>query len=331
MKKVRNSFFFLLLVIFVSCQQPSTTRTVVHSAPKPADFKIIGYLPGRSVDTTAIAFHRLTHINFAFAIPAKNGGGLDAVRNADKLAALVKKAHRHNVKVFISIGGWSIGDGGGDDSRFHRLAADAQERNYFVAKTMELVRRFNLDGVDVDWEYPDIENRSADDNVLLMRQLGDSLHAINKELTAAVVHYGNQGEGTKDEIFEIVDWLNLMAYDDDKGQPVPHSPYSLAEKSINYWVKERGLPANKAVLGLPFYGKPRKEKLSHYKDILAAGGDAMKDEFDSVYYNGISTIKKKTELAMKEGLAGVMIWEISQDTQDDRSLLKAINEVVGRE
>src|SRR5687768_11999270 len=148
MKKVRNSFLFLFLVIFVSCQQPSTTRTVVHSAPKPGDFKIIGYLPGRSVDTTAIAFNRLTHINFAFAIPAKNGGGLDAVRNADKLAALVKKAHRHDVKVFISIGGWSIGDGGGDDSRFHRLAADPQERNYFVTKTMELVRRFDLDGVD---------------------------------------------------------------------------------------------------------------------------------------------------------------------------------------
>ena len=329
MQKIRNAFFFFVLLLGASCQQPSTTRTVVHSPPKPDDFKIIGYLPGRSVDTATIAFHRLTHINFAFAIPAKNGGGLDALRNADKLAALVKKAHRHNVKVFISIGGWSIGDGGGDDSRFHRLAADPVERNYFVIKTMELVRRFNLDGVDVDWEYPDVENRSAEDNVLLMRQLGDSLHAINKELTAAVVHYGNQGEGTKDEIFEIVDWLNLMAYDDDKGQPVPHSPYSLAEKSINYWVKERGLPPQKAVLGLPFYGKPRKENLSHYKDLLAAGADPMKDEFDSVYYNGVATIKRKTELALKEGLAGVMIWEISQDTQDDRSLLKAINEVVG--
>ena len=330
MKNIRASFLLLFVLLAFGCQQPSATRTVVHSAPMASNFKIIGYLPGRSVDTAAIAFQRLTHINFAFAVPAKNGGGLDALRNADKLAALVQKAHRNNVKVFISIGGWSIGDGGGDDSRFHRLAADPQERNYFVAKTMELVRRFNLDGVDVDWEYPDIENRSAEDNVMLMRQLGDSLHAINKELTAAVVHYGNQGEGTKDEIFEIVDWLNLMAYDDDKGQPVPHSPYSLAEKSINYWVKQRGLPAHKAVLGVPFYGKPRKEKLSHYKDILAAGGDAMKDEFDSVYYNGVSTMKKKTELAVKEGLAGVMIWEISQDTQDDRSLLKAINEVVGR-
>ena len=309
-----------------SCQQPTASRTNAPSALSASNFKVIGYLPGRSVDTASIPFKSLTHINFAFAIPAKNGGGLDALRNADKLTALVKKAHANNVKVFISVGGWSIGDGGGDDSRFHKLAANADERNYFVTKTMQLVRNFNLDGVDVDWEYPDVENRSAEDNVLLMKQLGDSLHAIGKELTAAVVHYGNQGAGTKKEIFEIVDWLNLMAYDDDKGQPVPHSPYSLAEKSINYWVKERGLPPQKAVLGLPFYGKPRRENLSHYKDIIAAGGDPFKDEYDSVYYNGITTIKNKTMLAKKENLAGVMIWEISQDTNDDRSLLKAIND-----
>lgn len=323
-------FLFLLAPVFLSCQQPTGTKVIAPANPSSSEFKVIGYLPGRSVDTASIVFENLTHINFSFAVPAKNGGGLDALRNSDKLIGLVKKAHKNNVKVFISIGGWSIGDGGGDDSRFHRLAANVDERNIFVSKTMQLVRQYNLDGVDVDWEYPDIENRSAEDNVLLMKQLGDSLHAINKELTAAVVHYGNQGAGTKKEIFEIVDWLNLMAYDDDKGQPVPHSPYSLAEKSINYWVKERGLPAEKAILGLPFYGKPRREKLSHYKDLVAAGADPSGDQFDSVYYNGITTIKRKTELAKKENLAGVMIWEISQDTRDEHSLLKAINDVKGK-
>ena len=323
---MRFFLFISIILVSIGCQQPVGTA-VSAASDAPSEFKIIGYIPARSVDTASIRFDLLTHINFAFAIPAKNGGGLDALRNAEKLTELVAKAHTHNVKVFISVGGWSIGDGGGDDSRFHRLAADPKERDFFVSKTMDLVRRFNLDGVDVDWEYPDIENRSAEDNVLLMRQLRDSLHAVDKELTAAVVHYGNQGEGTKDEIFEIVDWLNLMAYDDDKGQPIPHSPYSLAERSINYWVKQRGLPAHKAVLGLPFYGKPRRDNLSHYKDLVAAGADPMKDEYDSVYYNGIATIKQKTELARREGLAGVMIWEIAQDTQDERSLLKAINEV----
>jgi GH18 family chitinase len=328
LNNMKNTLVILvaLLPVLGNGQQPKSPKKGVPSA---AGFKVIGYLPGRSIDTTLIPFHRLTHINFAFAIPAKTGGGLDALRNWDKLIGLVKKAHENQVKVFISIGGWSIGNGGGDDSRFHRAAETQQERDYFVAKAMQLVRNYNLDGVDMDWEYPDIENRSADDNVLLMKQLGDSLHAKNKELTAAVVHYGNQGAGTKREIFEIVDWLNLMAYDDDHGQYIPHSPYSLAEKSINYWVKERGLPSKKAVLGLPFYGKPRG-RLSHYKDLIAAGADPYRDQYDSVYYNGITTMKNKTELAQKEKLAGVMIWEISQDSNDEYSLLKAINESIGK-
>ena len=317
--------FLLLSTVAGICQQ--SNNKAKSTTP---EFMVIGYLPGRSVDTATIQFDKLTHINFSFAIPAKNGGGLDALRNWDKLTGLVKKAHQKNVKVFISVGGWSIGDAPGDDSRFHRMAASQEERNYFVSNLMELVRRFNLDGVDMDWEYPDVENRSAEDNVLLMKQLADSLHAKNKKLTAAVVHYGNQGDGTKKEIFAIVDWLNLMTYDDDRGQYVPHSPYSLVEKSYNYWVKQRGLPPEKAVLGLPFYGKPRG-KLTHYKDLVKAGADPNGDFYDSVFYNGINTIKAKTEFAVKQKMAGVMIWEISQDTNDQNSLLKAINDVARKE
>jgi chitinase len=318
--------FLLLSATTAFCQQSKNTK----KTSKTGEFMVIGYLPGRSIDTATIQFDKLTHINFSFAIPAKNGGGLDAIRNWDKLIGLVKKAHKNNVKVFLSVGGWSVGDAPGDDSRFHRLAASQEERNYFVTNVMEVVRRFDLDGVDMDWEYPDIENRSAEDNVLLMKQLGDSLHAKNKKLTAAVVHYGNQGEGTKKEIFAIVDWLNLMTYDDDKGQYIPHSPYSLVEKSYNYWVKQRGLPPEKAVLGLPFYGKPRG-KLTHYKDLVKAGADPHGDFYDSVYYNGINTIKAKTEFALKQKMAGVMIWEISQDTNDQNSLLKAINDTAKKD
>jgi GH18 family chitinase len=327
-----NAILILVLagMCFYTCsRQAPEEKSSVNTESRP--FMVIGYLPGSSVDTASIDFHRLTHINFSFAIPAKAGGGLAALRNSDKLIGLVRKAHENNVKVFISIGGWGIGDGGGEDSRFHELAETAEERSLFIAKTMQLVRDYNLDGVDLDWEYPDIENRSAEDYVLLMSELADSLHAKDLELTAAVVHYGNQGRGTKNEIFDIVDWLNLMAYDDDHGLPIPHSPYSLAEKSINYWVHERGLPPEKAVLGLPFYGKPRREGLSQYKDLIAAGADAQADAFDSVYYNGMNTIRSKTQLAMEEKLAGVMIWQIAQDTHDEYSLLKVINETAGRE
>ena len=290
-----------------------------------SNFKVIGYLPSRSIDTSKIPFQYLTHINYSFAIPAKDSGYLQAIREPDRLAGLVKKAHENNVQVFLSIGGWGIGDGGGNDTRFHRLAESAGQRNNFVKSTMEVVRQHNLDGIDLDWEYPDSSHRSADDFVLLMRELRDSLAPIGKKLTAAVVSYGRQGWGIKNEVFDLVDWLNLMSYDDDNGLKRPHAPYSLAVKTYDYWVSQRGLPESKAIIGVPFYGKPSlAQRGSAYRVLLAAGASAEKDQLDSIHYNGLKTIQQKTSFA-KQHAAGIMIWEISQDTTGKLSLLRTIS------
>ena len=48
------------------------------------------------------------------------------------------------------------------------------------------------------------------------------------------------------------------------------------------------------------------------------------DEVDNIYFNGIGTTQQKTCLAKTEGLGGVMVWELGQDSQDDTSLLRAI-------
>lgn len=88
MKNLLLSCSISFLILLAGCQQPSGTGSS-SPASTPSDFKVIGYLPGRSVDTANIRFDQFTHINFAFAIPAKNGGGLDALRNSDKLQALV--------------------------------------------------------------------------------------------------------------------------------------------------------------------------------------------------------------------------------------------------
>ena len=46
-----------------------------------------------------------------------------------------------------------------------------------------------------------------------------------------------------------------------------------------------------------------------------------------MYYNGVETIRKKTDLA-KQKAAGIMIWQILGDASGDKSLLKAINDEV---
>ena len=291
------------------------------------NFKVVGYYtPTKNPEEIQIDL--LTHINYAFAIPAKTGDTLLPLGNPENLIRTEKFVHKNQKQIFISIGGWGIGDGGGDDTRFHKMAEREEGRHAFVKNVMAFVNKYKMDGVDLDWEYPDEDSPSADHYVALVNELSDALHKQNKKLTAAVISYGNKGYGTKNEVFEKMDWLNLMAYDDDYGPDYirAHSPYSLAQKSLDYWLVERKLPAQKATLGLPFYSKKGMGNYGpSYNNLLKDGASPYDDYWKGAFYNGIFTIEAKVKLAKQRGCAGVMIWEISSDTKDEFSLLKAIS------
>lgn len=299
-------------------------------AQKPSEeFKVIGYYVPR-IAPEEVPLDILTHVNYSFAIPAKTGDTLIPLKDDSKLIRLVELAHDKDRKVFISIGGWGIGDGGGDDTRFHKMSETEEGRQRFIKSTMDFVNKYNLDGVDLDWEYPDEKSQSADDYVLLVKDLADKLHAQNKELTAAVISFGDKGYGIKAEAFEYMDWVNPMAYDNDYGPDYvrAHSPYSVAVKSLDYWLDERKLPAKKCVLGLPFYAKRGMGQYGpSYKGLLADGASPYDDYHKGSFYNGMLTIEAKTKLAMERGCAGVMVWEISHDTTDETSLFKTIQRV----
>ncbi len=291
-----------------------------------SEFKIIAYCtPSTNIDSIPFAY--VTHINFSFAIPAKSGDTLLPLRQPDYVTALINRSHAHNVKVFLSIGGWGIGDGGGDDTRFHVMAEREEGQWRFVESSIDMVKLYNFDGIDLDWEYPDEDHRSADDFVALCRKYHESLHALGKEFTAAVVSHGPKAYGILEASYPYLDWINIMVYDNDYGgeELKHHSPYSLAVKCIDYWLNDRNLPAEKCVLGLPFYAKKGFGNYGFsYKKLLEAGASPYDDYWNGHFYNGMITIANKTDLAVKKGLGGVMVWEASHDTTDEFSLFKTI-------
>lgn len=127
-----------------------------------------------------------------------------------------------------------------------------------------------------------------------------------------------------------------MSYDYKDGKNYPHSPYWLAVSSFDYWVTYRGLPQSKAVLGLNFgpYGRAMKLNANPYADSyvsqkgLGRGRGGINNiPPDTLYYNGIKTVKAKTRLALKRG-TGIMIWALASDTTGKYSLLRAIHEVI---
>ncbi len=278
--------------------------------------KIIGYFPSWSGSVSNIQFDKLTHVNYSFLLP-KADGTLKPIENETKLNQLVAAAHNEYSKVLIAIGGWN----NGDDSAFETIAADEQLTITFVSNVMAFVREHNLDGVDMDWEYPD-SGQSAANYVSMMTVFADSLHSNNKMLTAAVVGKEWDINSIRDSIFSLVDWLNIMAYDNFSQDN--HSTFLFATSCLNYWQNTRELPKEKTVLGVPFYGY---SPYASYRSIVSQHPDApYTDHVGNYYYNGKNTMHNKTLMA-KERCAGTMIWEISQDTyEQETSLLTVIYE-----
>ncbi|MFB6719305.1 glycosyl hydrolase family 18 protein [Kribbella sp. NPDC056345] len=284
----------------------------------PPGFKSVGYMPSWSGSVTAIQYSKLTHINYSFALPNSNGS-LQAIPDPGKLNQLVSLAHQNGVKVSLAIGGWN----NGNDSAFEQLAANSGSRTTFVNAVMGAINQYNLDGVDIDWEYPD-PGVSGDRFTLLMQQLSTTLHNNGKLLTAAVVSEGGTANGVQPAVFNAVDWLNIMAYDGGS----PHANYDWSIGAANFW-KNRGLPKAKTVLGVPFYSRPTYVA---YKDIVAQNpNNANVDCYNNggqQCYNGIPTIKRKTQWAVANA-GGIMNWELSQDATGSLSLLSAIFDAAG--
>jgi GH18 family chitinase len=280
---------------------------------------LVGYMPSWQGAVEDIQYAKLTHINYAFALPSAAGdGGLASLENPSKLQRIVERAHADGVKVGIAVGGWSDLKNPG----FEGLSASASGRENFADNLLRLIRTYDLDGVDIDWEYPRGLVQSQQYN-LMMHLLAERLHAVGKFLSAAVADGAENGAAIPAEIFHYIDFLNIMAYDGDGEDG--HSPYSLAESALDYWLG-RGLPPSKAVLGVPFYARPSWKT---YKTLLAKGADPHADRFKGDSLNGMDTIARKSHLAITKG-NGIMIWELSGDAQGPDSLVSVISKIIGR-
>ncbi|TDO73304.1 putative secreted protein (Por secretion system target) [Flavobacterium chryseum] len=293
-----------------------------------AQKKVIAYIPNwidlNSFSST-IQYSKLTHINIAFENPDANGyltfnSGSNTIINA---------AHAQNVKVFVSLGGGAISEGGAIRDNYFNLITPGN-RTAFIQKIYDYVIAHNFDGVDVDLEGPAING----DYGGFVIALANKLHSGGKQITAALSE-GYGGANVPVSTFAAYDWINIMAYDAtgpwQPGNPGQHSPYTMAVNQFNYWTG-RGLPASKAIIGLPFYGygfgASANQGIS-FANIVAQypGAENVDQVGNTIYYNGIPTIKAKTTFAIQNA-GGVMIWELSQDATGSKSLLTAVDQVV---
>ncbi len=317
---------FLGLTCFIafSCKTKPVSTSPAALQPDTR-FKVVGYLlVGNFDEIDSIELKRITHLCLAFANPDAYGKlVMDSEGDMEKV---VQKAHKAGVKVLISLAG-----GGKPDKDIWKRVLGPDNRDMFISSIMEFVETNKLDGVDVDIEWnllPAIDTLYES----FVVGLGKALRAKGKIITSALDASHLHPAVTKESL-DAYDFINVMAYDktgpwkpDTPGQ---HSPYSYAEDAYAYWTVQLKVAPEKLVLGMPFYGHNFDPPGSrHYADIIR--NDATKayiDQVGELYYNGIPLIVQKTQLAKKEW-GGVMFWELSQDSYNDLSLLRAVDQTL---
>ncbi len=293
-----------------------------------AEPRVVAYVPNW-IDVAAFAegidYAKLTHINIAFENPVNDSGDLSFSKQN---AGLIAKARANGVKILMSIGGGSASDDRVMKARYFALMSE-KKRAAFATKLAEYVVAHELDGLDVDIEGPSINK----DYGALIHEVALALKPRGKLLTCALSK-GYGGENVPDAALGEFDFVNIMAYDAtgpwNAKAPGQHSSLEFAKSSVAYWLG-RGLPKSKAVLGVPFYGygfgAAFKKRDYPYSRILAEfpGAENADEAGNTVYYNGIPTMRAKARFVAEEGLGGIMIWSLDYDVKGERSLLSTIH------
>lgn len=326
----------VILLLLNACKK----GTIPAPTPPPVQktyvsensFKIVAYFPSyQNPDSVDVSKYKMiTHLFYAFLTPNANGS-LNALPQIARFNQVINTARSKGVKVGISISGPS--------DIFVSLAGSASSRSNLVKNVLAFVKQNNLDGVDLDWEYPRTTDGSDVTYTLLVKELSDTLHNNNKYLSAAVtpgVYAGGVRDGFKPENFAYLDFLNIMMYDGvgwDKTAPKQHASYNMSVASFDIWLNSKGLIKEKAIMGIPSYGRNTNNGSAGYRTLISNGAKSYLDSaaYNGAiyYYNGTKTVKEKAMLAKQRG-NGIMFWEFYFDTNGSNSLLKAANDTLGR-
>lgn len=281
-----NTFIGAALLLSLTAQAQQTCR------------EVIGYYPAwqwydrsQLVRPATIDYSKYSVINYAFFNPQPNGTivGGDSWADENLLqgqidwsttpaghfpnTSIVDLAHNNNVKVLISVGGWTWSD------NFPGIAANASTRTTFAHECNRLVEFYNLDGIDIDWEYPGYAPHNgtpadAANYTLLLQEIRDSLNALGTHynetymLTAAVgasqIHMSNVQWSNA---AQILDMINLMTYDffgtwdaaanhnSPLYAPACGDPTFNIESAFQTLTQQYNVPSNKINVGVAFYGR----------------------------------------------------------------------------
>ncbi|MDR2574905.1 MAG: hypothetical protein LBC52_00515 [Treponema sp.] len=298
MKRVIKSinillFLDILTLLLVLCGCPAE-KGVEDPPFSLGDVKVASYIRTWSIPTQwlepgsahwkagMIKGEYLSELIIAFATIKKTDGySLEVPDTAytfrnmwDETAALKEKYP--GLKVNISVGG-------ANESGFSEMAADTVKRASFIANVCDWLEKYNLDGVDIDWEYPVRPlsgggQRPQDRQfyITLLQELREAMDELGEKtgkryaLSTAVPAsswFVNPSEGVDIKaVSDIVDSFKLMAYDYNGSWSKNTGHNANLYPKLGGWSTDGAVkaylnaqvPPEKIMVGVGFYGQSWK-------------------------------------------------------------------------
>jgi chitinase len=347
----------------------------------PEKLEVTGYVFTRGTALTPgqVDARYLTRINYAFANIQGGRMVLGAPADAQNFAQLTALRQTNpRLTVLVSVGGWLW------STNFSDMALTVESRIAFEDSVMEFLAKYDLDGLDIDWEYPGLPGAGhpfrAEDKqnfTELLKELRARFDAESRKTHRRL--YLTIAMGAGDDVLahtemrkvpRYVDTVNLMTYDYYEAGSDPttghHAPLFAnpadpkkvsSDETVRAYEKE-GVPAEKILLGVPFYGREWGEvadvkhglfqvgkaipgayapysaieanMLSNGQGFTRYWDDAAKapylynaDKHVFVSYEDPESLTEKCKYVRSHKLGGAMFWEYFGDPNE--TLLKTLD------
>lgn len=243
---------------------------------------------------------------------------------AQELAALKEIiSHRsnqeHQVKIIVT----TLADGTWDETGLGVNGYMAQYWESIADQTVEFVQKYDIDGVDIDWEYPQTPSDWAVYDQFIAR-LDEGMHAVNPDaIISAALSAG--ALGMAEETLDRLDQIQFMAYDGNDTDGY-QSSLQQAQEGLQAFV-DNGADLSKINIGIAAYGRPVNSTpyWATWRDLDEATYWNNKyytvHDMDQVYegtFCSPALAGDKTALALFSGAGGVMVFRVACDkTMDD--------------
>lgn len=256
-----------LVVLATACSTQKAPKETAEKADS-SNLDIIAYYSGSGANITDYPIDKLDQIIYSFM--HLNGNQLAIDNTEDSLSLLqitALKSQFPDLKVLVSLGGW------GGCETCSPVFSTAENRKAFAESVVQVLKDYNADGIDLDWEYPAIEGFPGH---AFKPEDKQNFTALVEELRLAMgdgYELSFAAGGFDKFLIESVEWdkvmplfnrVNLMSYDLINGfstETGHHTAlYSNPSQAVStdyavQFLDSIGVPSEKIVIGAAFYAR----------------------------------------------------------------------------